>query len=379
MSQILDIGNTNWAKRRPESWKYTDLSRLLARLPEQLSLDAANEALVTPQLPSLDNAITLSWRGSKLIEDNSPALCRDISATDAYTDLIELNPELAELPAKSWLLDLDQSWQGKTLHLRFQHHAGANRINIKLKLAQGVAIELIEEHCGGSQGLSLFGIDFELAAGSQIHHTRLQHAVGSHIILAQQNASISAGAKLKQIHLDWGAGVSRLRSDLKLQGAQSEIGYFALSGLREKQHCDHQVLVSHESADAKSVMRARGILDDSARQVFNGKIYVARGAQKTDSDQLLRNLLLSDKAEVDAKPELEIYADDVRCAHGSTVGRLDETALFYLRSRGLNAALARQLLMLSFAERILAEISNQQVHDFARHEFAEHLKLGDAE
>ena len=90
---------------------------------------------------------------------------------------------------------------------------------------------------------------------------------------------------------------------------------------------------------------------------------------------MLRNLLLSDKAEVDAKPELEIYADDVKCAHGSTVGRLDEAALFYLRSRGVDQANARRLLMLSFAQRILGQISDPQLAQYAQQAFADHLSL----
>jgi Fe-S cluster assembly protein SufD len=123
-------------------------------------------------------------------------------------------------------------------------------------------------------------------------------------------------------------------------------GLFVGSG---KQHLDNFMHVEHASPHCASRQFYNGILDDHAHGVFHGRIVVHKDAQKTDAKQTNRNLLLSDDAQIDTKPQLEIYADDVKCTHGATIGQIDENALFYLRSRGLSEAQARQLLLLAFA------------------------------
>jgi len=125
------------------------------------------------------------------------------------------------------------------------------------------------------------------------------------------------------------------------------------------QHVDNHTLIRHDSPNCRSSELYHGILDGGARGVFNGKIYVARDAQKTDSRQTSRSLLLSRESAVDAKPQLEIFADDVKCTHGATVGRLDEDALYYLRSRGLAVEEAEKMLTLAFARRITDSIGNE--------------------
>jgi Fe-S cluster assembly protein SufD len=121
----------------------------------------------------------------------------------------------------------------------------------------------------------------------------------------------------------------------------------------DRQHLDNYMLVEHASPHCGSRQFYNGILDDKARGVFHGRIIVHKDAQKTDAKQTNRNLLLSDEAQIDTKPQLEIYADDVKCTHGATIGQIDETALFYLRSRGIDEASARKLLLLAFADECL--------------------------
>jgi len=120
-----------------------------------------------------------------------------------------------------------------------------------------------------------------------------------------------------------------------------------------RQHLDNYMLVEHASPHCGSRQFYNGILDDKAHGVFHGRIIVHKDAQKTDAKQTNRNLLLSDEAQIDTKPPLEIYSDDVKCTHGATIGQIDETALFYLRSRGIDEASARKLLLLAFADECL--------------------------
>ena len=123
------------------------------------------------------------------------------------------------------------------------------------------------------------------------------------------------------------------------------------------------MLVEHASPHCGSRQFYNGILDDQAHGVFHGRIIVHKDAQKTDAKQTNRNLLLSDDAQIDTKPQLEIYADDVKCTHGATIGQIDEDALFYLRSRGIDEVSARRLLLLAFAGECLARMKEGPVRD----------------
>ncbi|WP_396223000.1 Fe-S cluster assembly protein SufD [Gemmatimonas sp.] len=132
-------------------------------------------------------------------------------------------------------------------------------------------------------------------------------------------------------------------------------GLYMLDG---EQHGDHQTRVEHVQENCFSREAYKGLIDDAAHGVFNGKVYVHPEAQKTDGKQTNHTLLLSEQAQIDTKPQLEIFADDVKCTHGATVGRMDETSLFYLKSRGVGKVLAKQLLMYAFAADVLETIEN---------------------
>jgi Fe-S cluster assembly protein SufD len=123
-----------------------------------------------------------------------------------------------------------------------------------------------------------------------------------------------------------------------------------------RQHVDHHTCIDHANPRGVSRELYKGVLDGAARAVFNGKVIVRPDAQQTDAHQSNRNLLLSEGAEVDTKPQLEIYADDVKCSHGATVGQLDPEQIFYLRSRGVDDASARALLTFAFAEEVIARV-----------------------
>lgn len=156
-----------------------------------------------------------------------------------------------------------------------------------------------------------------------------------------------------------------IRNDLrtKLAGENSVSNYNGLYLLNDRQHADNHTFVDHAVAHCNSNEYYKGILDDKAKGVFNGKVLVRQDAQKTDAYQQNRNLILSDLASMNSKPELEIYADDVKCSHGATTGKIDETALFYMRQRGLPEAKARALMQYVFAMEVVNKINNDQIKD----------------
>ena len=146
------------------------------------------------------------------------------------------------------------------------------------------------------------------------------------------------------------------------QGADAKLNGVYLP--RNNQLIDYHTNVEHAVPHCTTSEVFRGIIGDSARAVFNGRIHIHQDAQKTLAEMSNRNLLTSDKAEVDTKPELEIYADDVKCAHGATISQLDATAMYYLQSRGLSAAQARTMLSLGFINELLLELPQEAIRDY---------------
>ncbi len=210
---------------------------------------------------------------------------------------------------------------------------------------------VVEEYVSLGGGTMLSNSVTELVAGEDSHvsHYMLERenreAFNVSTLRIQQGRSASVASHSFLL----GGGLVRNNVHPVLAGEGGEClinGLFVGSG---RQHLDNFMHVEHASPHCSSRQFYNGILDDHARGVFHGRIVVHKDAQKTDAKQTNRNLLLSDDAQIDTKPQLEIYADDVKCTHGATIGQIDENALFYLRSRGLDEAGARQLLLLAFA------------------------------
>lgn len=156
-----------------------------------------------------------------------------------------------------------------------------------------------------------------------------------------------------------GAALSRHELLFVLEGEAAHVSLNGAYLLRGSQHGDTTTRIEHRVPNTSASETYKGALDDQARAVFQGMILVERGAQKTDGRMLNKTLLLSDKAEIDSKPELEIYADDVQCAHGATAGEIDADALFYLRSRGLDGRQARALLIEAFLAEAIETLSDE--------------------
>jgi Fe-S cluster assembly protein SufD len=160
-----------------------------------------------------------------------------------------------------------------------------------------------------------------------------------------------------------GGAIARHNLHLRLNEENIEALMYGLYLTRGEQLVDNHTVIHHDRPNCRSWEVYKGVLDGRSRAVFNGKVLVSPEAQKTDAKQTNRNLLLSDQAKVDTKPQLEIFADDVKCTHGATVGRLDEVALFYARSRGVPAADAQRLLTYAFAAEVISEVALEPVRE----------------
>lgn len=217
------------------------------------------------------------------------------------------------------------------------------------------AAKFIEAHAsaGSNQAYANSVVQLDLAKHSNVDYLRVQQRDRQHFQTGKLTACIADDAELRHSAFDLGGSLIRNELIVRLEGRNASVQLSGLYLAGNLQHIDNHTRVDHLVGPSRSTEEYRGILNRKSRCVFNGKAIVHKGADGTDAQQSNHNLLLSGDAEIDTKPELEIYADDVKCAHGATVGQLDEAALFYLRSRGLDKNTATQLLTRAFASEVL--------------------------
>ena len=369
-----------------EAWKYTSLAALrdIAYRPatprdaQAVSVEdfaALAQGVETPYRAVLVNGY---FRADLSTLDRLPAGCtvRSLaavlaSAPDAQT-IAGLVPDAASAPAFTALntalladglvIELAPDAElGEPLHIVAVANSGTPLLRtarIIVRAGAGARARIVEEYLGMAADSSLTNVvtDLLLDRDAVIHHHRLQNEPITTAHIGRVSAQLGAGSELYTDSVVFGGALTRVDIEVTLaaRGARTRLnGLFAATG---SQHMDHHTVIDHAVGDTHSEELYRGILDGRSRGVFNGKVIVRSKAQRITSRQASNNLLLSRQAEIDTKPEFEIYADDVSCAHGATVGQLDPAALFYLRSRGIAEAEARALLTYAFAEQVVDAI-----------------------
>jgi len=200
-----------------------------------------------------------------------------------------------------------------------------------------------------------------LEDGANLSHLKIQRESPRAFHVGTIEAEQKRDSHYQSFSFATGAALSRTNIFTTLDGEGAGATLNGLYMLDGEQHCDHQTKIEHAQPNCFSRELYKGVLDGASHGVFNGKVYVDPIAQKTDGKQTNKVLLLSERAQVDTKPQLEIFADDVKCTHGATVGRVDETAAFYMKSRGINKELARRLLTYAFAAEVLETIEIDRV------------------
>ncbi len=248
--------------------------------------------------------------------------------------------------------------------------------NLRIALGESGRLTLIERHLGAGEDLfaHVLATEIELEPQAKLVHGKIVHGDASTVHLARTRVRADRGAYYDNFALLCGGKLVRNEIDVTLADEMAQSRLNGLMLLREGDHADTTTRLTHAAPHGTSRQFYKSVVSEKAKAVFQGKIVVAEGAQKTDGHQLSRALLLSDRAEMDAKPELEIYADDVKCSHGSTVGDLDEQAMFYLRSRGIGEAEARTLLIEAFVTELVDNIQVSELRRAVRNEVSEWLR-----
>jgi Fe-S cluster assembly protein SufD len=367
---------------REEAWKYTSLRRLESRrfAPEleAVSLTSVPAPLLAGRLVILNGRIASTaparLAGFRVRTLESGVAPDDLDET-ALRDITGLGTERfaalnAALAAEPLLLEMPAGATSEDVLPLTLHTAGASPTlanpRIVVRMGAGSRGRLLIEHTddGASEHFTNAVFDVELGAGADLTVYRLHRPGDRAFHIERIETRVADGARLVLRDSQLGGSLSRLDLHVSLdgRGASTEVtGVFLADGSR---HLDTHVLVEHRAIETTSLQDYRGIAANKGRGVFNGKSIVHAGAQKSNARQVNRNLLLTKGAEIDTKPDLEIYADDVQCSHGTTTGQLDPAALFYLRSRGLDESEARSALTRAFAGAVLSKVDVPALGDF---------------
>lgn len=244
-----------------------------------------------------------------------------------------------------------------------------------VELGDGAQLTVVEHYLGVGAHANFGNVVNQISVqrGARLDWIRLNDEDEGATLIARSEVRLAEDAVLATWSLDVGAALARHDLDVDLAGRGARVssrGVFALHG---RQHADNQLAISHSAKDTKSEVQWRGAVDQRARGVFHGRIVVQAGADGADAQLQNKNLLLSPHAEIDTKPVLEIFADEVKAAHGATVGQLDEGALFYLRARGIPAALARTMLTFAFCRAMLDDVPVVALRDHVAQLLVAHL------
>jgi Fe-S cluster assembly protein SufD len=314
--------------RRDEDWRWTDLRGLIRTVPASSAPLAAEAIEPGPFAGLAARALTIAnGRG------------------DASVEI-----------AADQVVALDLVSRGD----------GAHAASLQVTVAPGVKATLLETYRGQGGYLAHTALAIRLGEGARLERIVLAVDDAESVAVSQAEVELSAQAEFVQTTVTFGARRQRLETRVSHPGGHAKLrldGAYLLAG---KRHADLTTAVTHAGLHGETDQLTKGVVRDQARGVFQGRIVVAGGADHTEARMGHHALVLSDHAEVDAKPELEIYADDVSCAHGNTVGALDAEALFYIRQRGIPEAEARALLVEAFVGEVIDRIGHEGAREVVR-------------
>ena len=371
--------------RRIEEWKYTDLRALvgevlpLAAVPDASALKRAAEAVKAHAIEGARKLVLVDGvfagdlsdvkalaaeAGFKTLRETleKDAGLLKTTTTDAVialnvamaTDGVVLSiADGAQLPAPIQII-----------HVATASSASAFTRS-QVKVGKGARATIIESFvAAGAKAYQLNdAVIITIGDNADVAHIRLMDDAPDAVNITSQFVTVGANTKLNFFNMTTGAAVSRLQGFMTLAGEGSELLVNGANLLQKTEHGDTTLVVDHAVPNCVSREVFRAVLDDRAHSVFQGRIIVRPDAQKTDGKMMIRALLLSDEAEADNKPELEIFADDVSCGHGATAGALDDSLLFYLKARGLPEKQAQALLIQAFVGEAIEQIADDGLRE----------------
>ena len=358
---------------KDEDWKYTDLSTVIDISNEWLAAggNSVAAAISDQTVEAITAQLNVDWliiRNGVVDPKSIATLVRpglSVNLLSEENAIPELDAALSDMNV-ALLRDglsikvsneFDNERPVGILHIdNAESGVGVSHTRVVIKLTANSNASFVEYHASTGSAAHYANTVFDISLGSDARadYVRIQDRDSRHSQTGHLQVSLNSGSQFHHGAFDFGGLLVRNDLNIQIDGPDTLASFCGLYLADGEQHIDNHTRVDHKVGPARSEQEYRGILAGKARCVWNGKAVVHAGADGTDANQANHNLLLSDRSEVDAKPELEIYADDVKCSHGTTVGQLDKAALFYLRTRGIDDASARQLLTRAFAQKIVA-------------------------
>lgn len=382
------FSRTGLPSRRDEAWKYTDLRAMmrdvkpLAPPPDQSAKDAAREAGALPGV----NARRIVFVGGYFVPEFS-----DLADLEPGLSIVMLSRALANGDTKATALlgkvacvedpafALNTAFMAEGVVIRISERKSIERpiqlvfvagpapatyfmrslVTVE-KSARATLIESFESGTADEYHVNA-ATELVLEEGAQIERIKIGREGSAAMHVSTFVASLAANARLSDFGFNLGGGLLRNQAFVALNGPGAYAGSSGANVLQAREHADTTLFLDHAAKHSESKALFKSVLDESSEASFQGKIFVRPGAQKTDARMMARTLLLSDSAQANCKPELEIFADDVQCAHGSTVGALDDSLIFYLMARGIPAAEAEALLTEAFIGEVIDSVENREI------------------
>jgi Fe-S cluster assembly protein SufD len=335
LARAIDSGDlAELPSRRDEDWRWTDLRGLIREMPAP-SRDDTSEIADGP-FDAIAGAVTQIVNGRHqpgAVADRGVMALRIVNRGDGA-------------------------------------HAGRHAVCV----AGGEALLLLESYEGRGAHVSEFDLSITLADGARLERIVLADETPGAVLVSRADVTLSPGASFAQTVITSGARRQRIETHVAHPGGGGLARLDGVYLLADQRHADITTVVTHDGMNGATDQLTKGVVRDQGRGVFQGRIVVRPGADKTDARMGHHALVLSDRAEVDAKPELEIFADDVACAHGNTVGALDEDALFYAEQRGIPKVEARAMLTVAFVGEVVDRIEHLGAREIVRSWVAERLR-----
>jgi len=327
LARAIETGDlAELPSRRDEDWRWTDLRALIRTLP-------AKSAVVGGDI------------GPGPFDAFADSVVRVLNGRAEPSA-----PALSGVVALRWISRGDGA------------HAGRRAIEV----AKGQTLILLESYEGQGDHVAEFDLVLDIAEGAALERIVLVGEAAGSVLVSRADVTLAPGAGFAQTVLTSGAKRQRIETRVAHPGGGASARLDGVYLLDDQRHSDITTVVTHAGAGGNTDQLTKGVVGGQGRGVFQGRIVVEPGADQTDARMGHHALLLSDRAEVDAKPELEIFADDVACAHGNTVGALDEEALFYAEQRGIPEAEARAMLTEAFVAEVVDRIEHDGARDVAR-------------
>jgi Fe-S cluster assembly protein SufD len=373
MTQILlqKILAKGFPTHNDEQWKYTNVNHIALK-----AFKLANRKEVMP-----DFYTTHIVSENYIIFINGYMVKISLPVEIMYSENVKNNPGNVKLSADIFenlnqhffqdglILNITETLKNPLQILYISVEPNWVQPRNQIILSENCEATIIETFLSTTSAVTNIHTDIELKFHSKLSYFKIQQENPNAFHIGRTNIFAHRNSLVKTFTISTGGLLARSDINIKLAGEGAETELYGLYITKNRIHLDHHTVVEHGATKTKSKELYHGILMDQSRAVFNGKVIVHPQANRTEAKQQNHNLLLSSEAEIDTKPELEIYCDDIKCTHGATIGQLDDKALFYLRARGLDENSAKKLLIHAFLNEILSYIPDNNLRSIFQQKY----------